>query len=221
MFNAGDGTVEDQSIYVKTLKQHSTLALPTPTCPEATPYFIGWYTGPNGAGMEYTAGSKVPAQSELTLYALYATKYYTVDLNDQWRVSETQANPDPNAYDGVYESNSNYNIHDSFSKMYVRLLGCTDFTLYIRCNTESESRYDYALAMDLDVDVTTTPYYGSIGVKASTYGKSSAETGVADYVKVEYTGIDGGNHFICIVYRKDSVYSAGDDRGYLLIPKNQ
>lgn len=144
-----------------------------------------------------------------------------MDLNGQWRVSETQANPDPNAYDGVYESNSNYHVSNSFSKMYVQLIGYTDFTLYIRCNNGNEGNYDYALAMDLDVDATAAPYYGSTGVKASTYGKSSAETGVADYVKVEYTGIDGGNHFICIVYRKDNVYSAGDDRGYLLIPKNQ
>lgn len=197
------------------------MVLPTPTGPEATPYFIGWYTGQNGVGKQYGAGSKVPAQSELTLYALYSAKQYTVDLNSQWRVSETQANPNPNAYDSVYESNSNYNIHSSFSKMYIRLLGYTDFTLYIRCNNEDERNYDYVLAMDLDVDVTSAPSYDSAGVKASTYGKSSAETGVADYVKVEYTGIDGGNHFICIVYRKDNVYSAGDDRGYLLIPKNQ
>lgn len=105
--------------------------------------------------------------------------------------------------------------------MYVRISGYTSFTLYIRCYNIGEASYDYALAMNLDVDVTSQPSSGSTGVKATTYGKSSAGTSAADYVKVEYTGIDGGSHFICIVYRKDSVYHAGNDRGYLLIPKNQ
>lgn len=72
MFNAGDGTVEGAAIYVKMLKQNSVIkTLPTPTCPEATPYFGGWYTGQDGTGIKYAVKSKVPAQSELMLYALY------------------------------------------------------------------------------------------------------------------------------------------------------
>lgn len=33
--------------------------------------------------------------------------------------------------------------------------------------------------------------------------------------------IDGDKHTITIVYRKDSSSHSGDDRGYVLIPKNQ
>lgn len=33
-------------------------------------------------------------------------------LNDQWRLSETQANPDSTLYDGVYESFSNKDVNN-------------------------------------------------------------------------------------------------------------
>lgn len=225
MFNAGDGSIAGAAIYAKQLKQNSLLkTLPTPVCPEATPYFGGWYTGQNGTGTRYTAKSKVPAQSELMLYALYGIapfQSYTVDLNDQWRASTAQANPDSSLYDGVYESNSNYNVNNAYAKAYIRIEGYTNFTIYIRTYTAGEAYYDYAIAMNLDTDVTSLPLYNSSGVKASTYSKSTSGTSVADYVKVEYTGIDGGSHYICVIYRKDSTQHGGTDRGYLLIPKNQ
>ena len=36
---------------------------------------------------------------------------YTVNLNGQWRLSTSVSNPDNSKYEGVYESNSNYNIN--------------------------------------------------------------------------------------------------------------
>lgn len=37
---------------------------------------------------------------------------------------------------------------------------------------------------------------------------------------IQYS-LDGGNHRIMIIYRKDSSTNSNDDRGYVLIPKNQ
>ena len=57
-FNAGEGTVDTTSIQVMYNKKLGTL--PTPTCPEATPYFGGWYTEENGGGTQYTSSSRCP-----------------------------------------------------------------------------------------------------------------------------------------------------------------
>lgn len=219
-FDPGDGAVSPtQQDYVQGKTYEP---LPTATGPADTPYFAGWYTQPAGAGTKVTTTSTVPSQSTLTLYAFYsATKLqsYTVDLNSQWRQSPSQSNPDSSAYDGVYESNSNYNVNNGWAKMYVRIEGYETFSLYIR--SYGESNYDYALAFNLDVDVTSNPIASTSGVKAHTRENSQSAQAIEDYTKVEYTGIDGGSHFICIVYRKDGSVNAGNDRGYVLIPKEQ
>ena len=44
---------------------------------------------------------------------------------------------------------------------------------------------------------------------------------MGNYTQVTYTGLGGGDHFICIDYRKDSSVNNGNDRGYVLIPKDQ
>ena len=72
-------------------------------------------------------------------------------------------------YDGVYESNSNYNVNNGFAKMYVRISGYDEFTIYIR--SYGESGYDYTLAFNPDVDVTSNPSTSTSGVKAHTSGK--------------------------------------------------
>jgi hypothetical protein len=106
------------------------------------------------------------------LYAFYSATplySYTVDLNGQWRQSTSQTNPDPSLYDGVFESNSNYNVHNGYAKMYVRIEGYDEFTLYIR--SYAESSYDYTIAFNPDVNVTSNPSSSSSGVKAHTSGK--------------------------------------------------
>lgn len=219
-FDPGDGTVSPtQQDY---LQGKTYISLPTATGPADTPYFAGWYTEPAGAGTKITKDSTVPSQSTLTLYALYSVtklQSYTVDLNNQWRQSTSQSNPDSSLYDGVYESNSNYHVNSGWAKMYVRIDGYTSFTLYIR--SYGESSYDYTLAFNLDVDVTSNPSYTTSGVKAHTRGNQQSGQAIGNYTKVTYTGIDGGSHFICIVYRKDSSVNSGNDRGYVLIPKQQ
>lgn len=219
-FDAGDGTVETTSMQAMQNKRFGTL--PRPTCPEATPYFGGWYTEQNGQGTKYTSSSKVPAQDTLALYAYYsatALQSYTIDLNSQWQQSTSQANPDSTLYDGVYESFSNYNVGYGYAKMYVRIDGYETFSLYIR--SYAESSYDYTIAMSIDTDVTSNPSTGTSGVKAHTSGKQSNGTAITNYTKVTYSGLDGGSHYICIVYRKDGSVNSGNDRGYVLVPKTQ
>ena len=81
-FDAGEGTLDETTKSV--IQNKSFGELPTPTAPEATPYFGGWYTGEGGTGTKCTSSTKAPAQETLTLYALYGTTpfcSYTVDLN--------------------------------------------------------------------------------------------------------------------------------------------
>ena len=217
-FDAGEGTVGTTSVQVMYAKRLGTL--PTPTAPESTPYFGGWYTEENGGGTRYGASSRCPKQETLVLHAYYGTTplmYYTVDLNDQWQQSTSQANPDSTLYDGVYESSSNYNVGNGYAKMYARIVGYETFSIYIR--SYAESNCDYVVAMNVDTDVTSLPSASTSGVKASTSGKQNSGTAIANYTKVTYDGLDGGSHYICIVYRKDGSVNSGNDRGYVLIPK--
>lgn len=220
IFDAGSGSVSQstkQVIYGKKIGE-----LPKPICPADKPYFGGWYTEADGTGIKYSADSTAPSQDSLTLYAFYsavALKSYTVDLNGQWRQSASQTNPDSVMYDGVYESNSNYNVNNGFAKMYIRISGYDEFTIYIR--SYGESSYDYTLTFNPDVDVTSNPSTSTSGVKSHTSGNQQSGQAIGNYTKVTYTNLAGKDHFICIVYRKDGSVNDGNDRGYVLIPKEQ
>lgn len=145
--------------------------------------------------------------------------YYILDLNNQWQVSNV-TNPDSSLYDGVYESFSNKGVNSTAAIMYIDIVGYTDFSLYIR--SYAESNYDYVMVSQLDQTINnSTSYSDTTLVKAHTRGSQTSGTAIDDYKLVEFTGINGGEHRITILYRKDSSSSSGDDRGYLLIPKNQ
>lgn len=103
--------------------------------------------------------------------------------------------------------------------MYIRIDGYDTFTIYIR--SYAESSYDYAMAFNPDVDVTSLPAYNTAGVKAHTRGNQKSGQQLADYTAVTYTDLGRASHFICVAYRKDSSTHSGNDRGYLLIPKQQ
>ena len=187
--------------------------LPTPT--HASLNFGGWY---DALGNRVTAESIVPAGG-VTLTARFVAQSFSVDLNSGAWELDSSANPDSSSYAGVYRS-TNVGGDDTFAKMFINVVGYTSFRILLA--SSSEEGYDYAIAMDADVDPTDMPYdaYGetSPGVKASTSGDSYADPSVvADYIAVNYT-LDGGTHRICVLYRKDSSYAEGDDRGYLLIP---
>lgn len=144
---------------------------------------------------------------------------YTVNLNGQWEATTAIPNPDSTLYDGVYRSSSNYNVNNGVSTMYIDISGYSEFTLYIR--SYAESNYDYVMVSQLDQTITgSTTYSDTTLVKAHTRGVQKSGTTISNYTEVKYTNIDGGSHRITILYRKDSSSHSGDDRGYVLILKN-
>ena len=132
-------------------------------------------------------------------------KGYTVNLNDQWQNSTVQ-NPDPALYDGVYESFSNHNKKKSSAYMYINIAGYKKFTIYVRNDAEPE--YDY-VTIWLD------------GKSSKVVDDSNSDTSLSGYTEITYNDIDEGPHEISIRFKKDEDVDVGEDRGYVLIPKNQ
>ena len=72
----------------------------------------------------------------------------------------------------------------------------------------------------MDCTLTSGTTSGT-NVKMTTQNNQQSGTAIGNFTLVEFTNIDGGTHTIQVMYRKDGSASSGDDRGYLLIPKNQ
>jgi hypothetical protein len=160
----------------------------------------------------------VTATTTIT-HGIWINSSYTISLNNQWQ-SSSIVNPDTSLYDGVYESFSNKGVNSTAATMYIDIVGYTDFDLYIR--SYAESNYDYVMVGQLDQTIdNNTAYSNTTLIKAYTRGNQRSGTSIDNYTKVSFTGIDEGQHRITIVYRKDSSGNSGDDRGYVLIPKNQ
>ncbi len=125
----------------------------------------------------------------------------SVNLNDgQWEDSGTTV--DNNV---VYKSAAgSYNTNSGKSIATINIVGCTVVKLYIR--SYAENNYDYTEAFAID----TVASRGA-GLH-STKGKSSS----SDYVECVYN-LDGNNHYIQIMYSKDSSGNSNDDRGYFYI----
>lgn len=137
---------------------------------------------------------------------------YSVNLNDQWRLSEEIPNPDTYAFDGVYESFSNWNVNSATADMSIEIENKNEFSIYIRSN--GEAGYDYVQVYELDKEYTGNVY-------ATTKDKPNANTDIGAYQKVTFTNIPAGKHTIYIRYRKDGSGNKNADRGYVLIPKYQ
>ena len=152
---------------------------------------------------------------------VWVDEIYTIDLNNgQWELTTAVANPDSSIYDGVYQSVKSKGVNNGYDTMYIDIVGYESFNLYIR--SYAESNYDYVMVSQLDKTITgSTSYSDTTLVKAHTRGNQKSGTAISDYTLVEFTGIDGGEHRIMVVYRKDSSANNGDDRGYVLIPKEQ
>lgn len=133
---------------------------------------------------------------------------YKIVLNDQWRLSETQSNPDSTLYDGVYESFSNKGIDSSTATMYLDLTDYTEFDVYIR--SDAEDGWDYVTISEPNSDVE----------KATTEDNQNSGQDINSYIKVHYDNLTG-NDRITITYKKDEMEASGNDQGYVLIPKQQ
>ena len=137
---------------------------------------------------------------------------YSVNLNDQWRLSTEIPNPDTYSFDGVYESFSNWNVHSGTADMSIEIENKNEFTFYIR--SYGEGGYDFIQVFELDKEYTGTVY-------ATTINKPNSNTDISAYQQVTFTNIPSGKHTIYIRYRKDGSGNKGTDRGYVLIPKYQ
>ena len=137
---------------------------------------------------------------------------YSVNLNDQWRLSEEIPNPDTYSFDGVYESFSNWKVNSGTADMSIEIENYSDFTIYIR--SDAESRWDYIEVYELDKEYTGNVY-------ATTQSKQNSGTNIGAYQKVTITNIPTGRHTIYVRYKKDGSGNYGTDRGYVLIPKYQ
>ena len=128
-----------------------------------------------------------------------------------WVTADSTYNVD--GYD-VYMSN-NEGVDNSQAVMKLECIGYNDLTLYIRSYAETSCDYTIASIANASTYPTSS---SSPGVKAHTSGKQNPGTTLIKYTKVEYTGLSG-NDIIYIVFTKDSSSARGDDRGYVLIPK--
>ena len=155
------------------------------------------------------------------------TKYYTINL-DAGRDDNTygfpwgssSVNPDSNGYYSYQSNNEGYN--STIATMSVTVVGYTQFTVYIRSNAESS--YDYIVVRNLDASALTSWNNATSGAKDHTSGRQSSGTAINNYRKVTFTTADGLTdddtpHTFYIQFGKDYWVASGDDRGYVLIPK--
>ena len=130
-----------------------------------------------------------------------------------WVTADSKYNVDVDKYD-VYMSN-NKGVNSSNAVMKLECIGYTDLTLYIR--SYAEGSFDYTIASNANAS-TYPKDSSSSDVKAHTKGNQKSGTTLEDYTAVNYTGLSDFDT-IYIVFRKDSGDASGDDRGYVLIPK--
>ena len=143
-------------------------------------------------------------------------KYRNVNLNNSW-VSSGISNPDSSIFD-IYESSSNYNVDNGTSCMYITISGLTSFEFYIRSNAETDLDYVMVSNLDETIDGNTLPTSSS--VKVHTSGNQQAGTNLSDYTQVRFDKLDEKKHVITILYKKNASGNVGDDKGYLLLPKD-
>lgn len=138
-----------------------------------------------------------------------AKPWFEADLNDQWRIPE-QWTPDTADF-AVYESFGNWNVNSSNAAMYVRFEGPAHFTLYI--NSFAESSYDFTIAYAADSETYEAANTNGFQLNPSIYPVADASAWKA----VQYD-VGEGEHFVKIVYRKDSSVNKDWDRGYVAVP---
>lgn len=136
--------------------------------------------------------------------------YINFDLNNQWEET-TSLNVDGHI---VLKSFSNYHVHSSVSRMRIYVYGYDSITFKIY--SDGESNYDYTLIGKLDYDfsnVSSSVSDSHVGIKYTTKGKQK------QWIDVVYTITEPNvEHFIDVLYRKDSSASNGTDSGYVALP---
>lgn len=78
------------------------------------------------------------------------------------------------------------------------------------------------MVSQLDQAIDNNSSYSNTNlIKNHARDNQQSGTAISNYTLVGFTGIDGGEHCITVVYRKGSGSASGTDQGYVLIPKNQ
>lgn len=154
------------------------------------------------------------------------SSYYTIST-DEWEKVALPSSLSSTNYDGVWRSASNYNVNNSFATMWINVFGYSSFKFYIR--SYAESNYDYVMVSNPGYGITnSTSYSDTTFVYAHTRGKQNSNTSLDGYTEVsfnfnftDYISNSDGSYTIQVIYRKDSSQHSNDDRGYVIIPKNQ
>lgn len=119
----------------------------------------------------------------------------SIDLNNgQWADSGQTVGANT-----VYMSDvGSWHINGGKSTCTIHFSGVDTFTIYVRAS--SESGYDWVYAGNLDEDVSSSNY-------------NRRYSGETDYTAITYS-CSTGEHYIQLLYQKDSSVNSGDDRGY-------
>lgn len=161
-----------------------------------------------------------PINDSDSTYYIIPHKCYEVHLNNEWMRTSGPSGMSATDYDGPYQSWYNYGNYEPCSKMYIDIHGYDTFNLYIRSN--GESGWDYVMVSQLDKDIDgNTSYSNTTLVKAHTRSNPQSGINISNYTLVTFSDIDGGDHRITIIYRKDDADNEGTDRGFVVIPTNQ
>ena len=153
--------------------------------------------------------------------------YYTIET-DEWEKVALPSSLSSTNYDGIWRSVSNYNVNNSFATLWIKVKGYSSFKFYIR--SYAESNYDYVMVSMPGYGITnSTSYSDTSKVYAHTRGKQNSDTSLNGYTEVSfnfnlntgYISNSDGSYTIQVIYRKDSSQHSNDDRGYVIIPKNQ
>lgn len=132
--------------------------------------------------------------------------YWDINLNDEWRTSTAYGDlADSASSYSFYESFSNWHITYSTATAYITINGYTEFTFKVRSN--GEDCCDYVIVYDLDSENSE---------KLSMYYQSS----YTSWTDVTFSNIDGGEHTIKVLYKKDGSADSYEDRGFIAIPNN-
>ena len=136
--------------------------------------------------------------------------YINYDLNNQWE-DTTSLTVDGHI---VLKSFSNYHDPNSVSRMRIYIYGYDSITFKIY--SDRDSTFDYALIGNLDYDfsnVSSSVSNSTTGIKTTTKSKQK------QWIDVAYTITEPNvEHFIDVLYRKDSSADVGTDSGYVALP---
>lgn len=123
---------------------------------------------------------------------------------------------DQNLYFGAYES-TNMNQHNTQSYAKVIVSGTKQLNIWI--NSYAESNYDYTVASQVDASTPPTSDSGAFGNTKGFQKNPRSGLNTTYWKKLTYNFANTNEHFVWIVFRKDSSVSSGDDKGYFVVEK--